>query len=157
MHLVGDLELCEAPSGAEILGQQASSFDQTAGIKDHREKQRCEVYERKKKSNRVTRSKSAAELAYSTAALASYIRTCARKTHYQHTLQRTRTLKLNVVPLSCAMLRGGKRYYLCVSVPGLLVPSWVFTGKHVDCPVVTRHAQQGGVLVEVDAASQGKV
>ena len=42
-------------------------------------------------------------------------------------------------------------------IPGLLVPSRVFTGKHVDCPVVTRHTQQGGVLVEVDAASQGKV
>jgi hypothetical protein len=36
-------------------------------------------------------------------------------------------------------------------LPGLLVPSRVFTGKHVDCPVVTRHTQQGGVLVEVDA------
>lgn len=41
-------------------------------------------------------------------------------------------------------------------LPRPLVPSQVFTGEDVHSTMVTRHTQQGGVLVEIDAVQKKK-
>lgn len=40
------------------------------------------------------------------------------------------------------------------NLPGLFIPFWIFGSKNVHCAVVTRHADEGSVRVEVNAAEK---